>query len=81
MSESFYWSISPSPYIGSEGSAFLRADSEADHRKALEFAQQRLEEGWDSLEVGDSFSVTLELCRGNINSARARSRRAEGRAK
>jgi hypothetical protein len=31
----------------------------------LEYAQKRLEEAWDLLEIGEKANITIELCENN----------------
>ena len=56
-----YWRITP--YANNDADyCVLPARTEADHRAALEYAKDRLEAGWDDLEPGGVFTVTIELC-------------------
>lgn len=60
-----YWRIEP--YETNEYDACLMpADTESDHIRALEYAQDRLEEIWDQMTPGKSGHVTIELCEGEI---------------
>ena len=55
-----YWMIEP--YSNNDFDyCVMPADTEEQHRKALEYAIERLEAAWDSLEVGEKATVTLEL--------------------
>lgn len=56
-----YWKITP--YHDSEADdCIMLADTEGHHRTALQYAIDRLESGWDGLEVGEKVTVTMELC-------------------
>lgn len=56
-----YWTITPHQSRDYDV-AVMPAETEADHRAALEYAQARLEEAWDSLaSEGGPKSVTIEL--------------------
>jgi len=60
-----YWQITP--YHNSDADcACFPAETEADHRAALEYAQERLEMAWDQLTLGMLASVTIELCNGEM---------------
>ena len=59
-----YWEISPH-YDSDYDSSVMPAETEKDHRAALEYAKDRLESAWDSLahEEGPK-SVTIQLHKG-----------------
>lgn len=60
-----YWEIRP--YHNNDAdSCVLPAETQADHKAALEYAQARLEEAWDQLQPGMMASVTIERCQGDM---------------
>lgn len=59
-----YWKISP--HHGDGDYALIPADCESDHRKALEYACDRLEQLWDNIDDDEPVSVTIELCSGEM---------------
>lgn len=62
-----YWQITP--YHTNDADYWIGpAVTEADHKAALAYAQERLEMAWDQLEQGMLASVTIELCKGNMPS-------------
>lgn len=62
-----YWQITP--YHTNDADYWVGpAETEADHRAALEYAQARLEQAWDQLEPGMLASVTIERCIGEMPS-------------
>lgn len=61
-----YWKIEPSSDRDSDFTV-LPGNSEADHRTALEYAQDRLEAAWDRAEIGSGpCPITIEYCEGDI---------------
>jgi hypothetical protein len=58
-----YWEITPHE-DSSYDFCLMPANTEEQHRAALEYAQARLESGWDGLEVGQEITVTIKLCEG-----------------
>lgn len=66
-----YWQIEP--YHTDEADyCVMRAETEADNKMALEYAQARLEAAWGQLQPGMLASVTIELCKGNMPGSGAR---------
>ena len=63
-----HWKIAP--FENKDANyCLLPADTETDHHYALEYAQDRLEQGWDELAFepfGTQCTVTIELCYGKI---------------
>ena len=61
-----YWTITPHENRDYDV-AVLPAETEADHRAALDYAQRQMEDAWDSLSIdGGPRTVTLELHGGPI---------------
>ena len=60
-----YWRVEPYNTHDADY-CVMPADTEADHRAALEYAQARIEDGWDQLEPGQKATVTIELCEGDM---------------
>lgn len=60
-----YWKIEPYNN-GDADYCVMPAESEEDHRAALEYAQARIEDGWDQLKSGKKAVVTIELCDGDM---------------
>jgi hypothetical protein len=61
-----YWEITPHENNDYD-SAIMPAETEADHRAALEYAKARLESLWDSLACDDGLkAVTIELKTGVV---------------
>lgn len=60
-----YWEITPY-HTNDADSCVMKAETEADHIAALEYAQARLEEAWDQIEEGVIATVTIELCKGDM---------------
>lgn len=57
-----HWEIEP--YHSSDADiCVLPAETEDDHRKALEYAENRLEELWDGMEIGQEATVKIRLCK------------------
>lgn len=62
-----YWRISPYHDLSEADECVMPADTEANHRSALEYAQKRLEAGWDATAHGKrTVTVTMELCDGDM---------------
>jgi hypothetical protein len=63
-----YWEITP---FGSPDadSCIMPAGTDRQAHAALEYAQDRLEEGWDILETGETATVTIKLCAGCLPEA------------
>tara|TARA_Y100000310_G_scaffold63841_1_gene59267 strand:+ start:45 stop:242 length:198 start_codon:yes stop_codon:yes gene_type:complete len=60
-----YWEIEP--YHTNEADICqLPAETEEDHRKAIDYAQARLFELWDRLEEGQEATVKIRLVKGVI---------------
>ena len=60
-----YWQIKP--YHTSDADYWVGpAETESDHRVALEYAKARLEQAWDELDPGMLASVTIECCIGEM---------------
>ena len=60
-----YWKIEP--YQTNDADCcVLPAETEEDHRAALEYAQARMEDIWDGLEVGEKKTITIQLCEGKM---------------
>ena len=56
-----HWEIEP--YHDNEADICeMPAKTEDDHREALEYAKDRLEELWDDLEIGQEATVKIRLC-------------------
>jgi len=56
-----HWEIEP--YHNNEADICeMPADNPDDHRKALEYAQKRLEELWDLSDIGEEIIVKMTLC-------------------
>jgi len=60
-----YWKIEPY-HSSSADCCVLPAETEDDHRNALEYAKNRLIDSWDGIEAGESKAITIELCNGDI---------------
>ena len=58
-----YWKIEPHDNKDYDY-CVMPARNEVDHRKALEYAQARLEKIWDELKPGNKGTVSIELCDG-----------------
>lgn len=56
-----YWKITPHQ-DSSYDDCIMPAETEEDNIKAFSYAHDRLEGIWDSMEVGQKNSVTMELC-------------------
>ena len=62
-----YWRISPYHDLSEADDCIMPAETEEHHRFALEYAKDRLEEGWDGTAHGKkSVTVTMELCDGEM---------------
>ena len=60
-----YWIVEP--YENSDADyAVFPADNQNDHLDALVYAKARVEDLWDSLEEGESASVTIKLSSGKM---------------
>ena len=63
-----YWKITPHQDSDYDY-CVMPAETEGDHQSALKYAQDRLEEAWDSTSHEDGpKSVTVEICEGEIPS-------------
>lgn len=60
-----YWQIEPY-HSDSADCCVLPANTEEEHRAALEYAKERLEEVWDEMEPGESRDITLKLRNGEM---------------
>lgn len=60
-----FWEVTPY-HTKDADSCVLPAQTEDNHRAALEYAKDRLEELWDQLSPGESASVTIEFCSGDM---------------
>ena len=60
-----YWKITPY-HSSSADCCVLPAETEENHREALKYAKNRLEDIWEGIEIGESKVITLELCDGDI---------------
>lgn len=60
-----YWEITPY-HCNDADSCVMPAETEADHRKAFEYARERLEMGWDGLKPGETATVTISLLDGDM---------------
>ena len=65
MKESKHWEVEPYHNTDADMCIFP-AETEKDHREALEYATKRLEELWDGLEIGQEGIVKIRLCKGEI---------------
>lgn len=65
-----YWEITPY-HNNDTDSCVLPAETEKDHRAALEYAQDRLEQLWDESanDIDTEINVSMKLCDGNIEDA------------
>lgn len=62
-----YWQVTPTEDSASYDIAVFPAETEVDHRSALEYAQLRLEGAWDQAEPGSGqMVVTIEYCAGDM---------------
>jgi hypothetical protein len=60
-----YWKITP--YHNSDADiCIMPGDTEEEHREALDYAKERLEESWDILIPGKSATVVIECCEGEM---------------
>ena len=60
-----FWKIEP--YNNHDADyCVMPANTETDHRSALEYAQARIEAGWDQIKEGQKTTVTIELCTGEL---------------
>lgn len=60
-----YWEITPHK-LHDYDSCVMLAETADDHRGALLYAQDVLEQLWDDADVGDLVTVTMKLCEGAI---------------
>ena len=61
-----YWEIEPY-HTTQADSCIMPATTEKDHREALNYAKDRLEELWDSAEVGEERTLSLSLMEGDFD--------------
>ena len=66
LGDKMYWKITPY-HTNNEDYWVGPAQTEADHRAALGYAQARLKQAWDQLKPGMLASVTIELCNGRMH--------------
>jgi len=60
-----FWKITP--YHNNDCDiCIIPVEKEEDHWDALEYAKERLEAGWDGIEVGEKVVVTMEFCEGEL---------------
>jgi len=60
-----YWEIMPY-HNNNADVCVMPANSEEDHRRALEYAMERLEMAWDGLNLGQTAMVTISLRFGDM---------------
>lgn len=60
-----YWKIEPYETRDADY-CVMAAETEDDHRAALDYAYKRLEDQWDQLRPGEEAMVTIRLCEGEV---------------
>jgi len=60
-----YWKVTP--YHNHDADfCVMPGETRLDHRNAFDYAHDRLEAGWDQLKPGQSTTVIIECCDGEM---------------
>jgi hypothetical protein len=63
-----YWKITPHHHNNDYDYCVMPGNTQEDHRAALEYAQDRLEEEWSQASPGETTNpVIMERCEGNVD--------------